>query len=306
MNILITGGTGFIGSALSPELERSGHNVLITTRHESTTKGKLTWNPPALIPADIISNIDAVVNLAGESITSGRWTKSRKELIISSRKNITRTLVQSMRSTQLRPRLLISASAIGYYGDHKDEYITEDTPPGIGFLPEVCKIWEAEALRAQELGIRVVIIRLGVVLDLDGGALPQIVRPFKMLVGGYIGSGKQWFSWIHRDDVVGIIQHILENENISGPVNATSPHPVTNKEFSLTLGKVLNVPSVLPVPGFMLKVAYGDFASVLIAGQRAIPQKLLRAGYKFKYPDIEGALRAILIFPAAETAGNLM
>lgn len=293
MNIFITGGTGFIGSALSSELGSSGHNVLVTTRHESSTKGKLTWNPPALIPADIISNIDAVINLAGESITSGRWTKRRKELILSSRINTTRALIHSMQNAHPRPKVLISGSAIGYYGDHGDEYVTEDTPPGTGFLPEVCTAWESEAFKAQELGVRVVIIRLGVVLEHDGGALPQIAKPFKMLAGGYIGSGKQWFSWIHRDDVIGIIKHVIENEKVSGPVNATSPRPVTNKKFSSMLGKMLGVPSFLPVPGFMLKIAYGDFASVLIAGQRAIPQKLLNAGHKFKYPDIEEALKAI-------------
>jgi len=294
MNILITGGTGFIGAALSRELVSSAHNVIITTRRQTDSKEKLTWKPPALIPPDTISNIDAVINLAGESIASGRWTKTRKERIMSSRINTTRALVQSMQNVNPGPKVLISASAIGYYGPRGDEHVTEDTPPGTDFLAEVCKVWEAEALKAEELGVRVVLIRIGGVLESDGGALPKMIIPFKFFLGGPIGSGKQWFSWIHRDDIVGIIKYALENDSITGPLNLTAPQPVTNREFSSALGRVLGRPSWLSVPGFMVRLTLGELGDILLTGQRVLPEKALKEGYKFKYPDIDGALRAIL------------
>ena len=317
MNILITGGTGFIGGALSQELKSVGHNVIITTRRQQIdSKEKLTWNPASLIPPDIISKFDAVINLAGESIASGRWTRKRKELLLSSRVNTTHALVESMKQIPLNPwsplappeagkppllkgdrgglpKVLISASAIGYYGAHGDEYVTEDTPPASDFLAEVCKAWEAEALKAQELGVRVVLARIGGVLESDGGALPKMMIPFKFFFGGHIGNGKQWFSWIHRDDIAGIIKYALENNSISGPVNLTAPEPVTNKEFSSALAKALSRPSWLPVPGFMVKITLGELGGVLLTGQRVVPEKILTAGYKFKYPDVDEALKAI-------------
>ena len=294
MNILITGGTGFIGKALSQELKNSGCNVLITTRRRTDSKEKLTWNPPFLIPTDKISNIDAVINLAGESIASGRWTKIRKERIMSSRINITRALVQSMKNINPKPKVLISASAIGYYGPRGDEYVTEDAQPGADFLADVCKAWEAEALKAEEMGVRVVLVRIGAVLESDGGALPKIIMPFKFFFGGPIGNGKQWFSWIHRDDITGIIKYALENDSITGPLNLTAPQPVTNREFSSALGRVLGRPSWLSVPGFMVRLTLGELGDILLTGQRVLPEKALKEGYKFKYPDIDGALRAIL------------
>ncbi len=304
MNILITGGTGFIGGALSRELKNSGHNVIVTTRRPSDSKERLTWNPPVLIPSDMISKMDAVINLAGESIASGRWTKKRKELIMSSRINVTRSLVESMKQIPLNPpllkgdrgglpRVLISASAIGYYGAHGDEYVTEDARPASDFLAEVCKAWEAEALKAQELGIRVVLVRIGGVLESDGGALPPMTIPFKFFLGGPIGNGRQWFSWVHRDDVVGIMKYALENESVSGPINATAPNPVTNKEFSASLGKAIGRPSWLAVPGFVVKLTLGELGNILLTGQRVLPVKALKAGYQFKYSDVDDALRAI-------------
>lgn len=293
MNILITGGRGFIGKPLCRELVSSGHNVLITTRRNSTSKDMLTWDTKTLLPSDIISNIDAVINLAGESIASGRWTKKRKELILSSRINTTRALVESMQNANPKPKILISASAIGYYGPHGDEYVTEDTPSGTDFIAGVCKTWEAEALKAQKLGLRVVLLRIGVVLEADGGALTRMVIPFKFFLGGPVGTGKQWFSWIHRDDVVGIIKYSLENESISGPVNLTAPEPVTNKEFSSALGEALGRPSCFAVPGFIVKLTLGELGGVLLTGQRVLPEKALKAGYQFKYPEVNGALRAI-------------
>lgn len=315
MRVLITGGAGFIGSALSHELSSSGHNVLITTRRQSVSKEILTWKPPALIPPDTISNIDAVINLAGESIASGRWTAAKKERILSSRINTTRALVESMKKIPLnppllkgdrgrllekggggdfkKPKVLISASAVGYYGPRGDENISEDSLSGTDFLAEVCKAWEAEALKAQELGVRVVITRFGTVLESDGGALPKMARPFRFFLGGPIGSGKQWFSWTHREDLIGIIKYVLENKAISGPINVTAPQPVTNKEFSSAIGRALGRPSWLPVPGFVLKIAFGELGSVLLTGQRVMPEKISKAGYQFKYPDVDRALRAI-------------
>jgi hypothetical protein len=297
MNILITGGTGFIGSALSRELQESGYNVLITTRRKTDIRSpseRLLWNPPTLIPSDVISNMDAVINLAGESIISGRWTKKRKERIMSSRIDTTRALVQSIQNAKPHPKTLISASAVGYYGPHGDESLTEASPPGTDFLAKVCKAWEAEALKAQQFGVRVVLIRLGIVLEIGGGALSRMLPPFKFFLGGSIGTGRQWFSWIHRDDVIGIIKYILEKDNLSGPINLTAPRPVTNREFSSALGKALGRPSWLMMPGFMLKLLLGEMANMLLTGQRVIPAKILKAGYQFKYPEVNSTLRAIL------------
>jgi hypothetical protein len=293
MNILITGGTGFIGTPLSMELRNSKHTVVVTTRRQSDSKEKLTWNPPDLIPSDVITKFDAVINLVGEPIAPGRWTKERKELILTSRISTTRALVDSIKNAKKKPKVLLSASAIGYYGAHGDEYLTEDTAPANDFLADVCKQWEAEALRAKEFGVRVVLVRIGGVLESDGGALPQMMIPFNFFLGGPLGSGKQWFSWIHRDDVVGIIKYALDNENISGPVNATAPNPVTNTEFSAALGKALKRPSWLAVPGFIVKSTFGELGSVLLTGQRVFPEKALKAGYEFKYTAVKDALKAI-------------
>jgi len=293
MNILITGGTGFIGTPLSHALRKSGHMVVVTTRRPSQSPEKFTWRPPELIPSDAMVEFDAVINLAGESIAPGRWTREKKEKILTSRISTTRALVESMKNADRKPEVLINASAVGYYGAHEDDYVTEDTPPGSDFLADVCKQWEAEAQKAMQLGVRVVLIRIGGVLESDGGALPQMIIPFKFFLGGPIGSGKQWFSWIHRDDVLGIIQYALENETITGPVNATAPNPVTNKGFSTALGKAFGSPSWFPVPGFIVKLTLGELGSVLLTGQRVVPEKAIKEGYEFKYTDVDQALKAI-------------
>lgn len=299
MNILITGGTGFIGTPLTRELRRSGHNVIVTTRRKTAAhvgaihESPLLWTPPDLIPRDVISTFDAIINLAGEPIASQRWSKERKKRILSSRINTTRALVESIKNTNARPKVLVSASAVGYYGAHGDEFITEDTPPADDFLAGVCKQWEAEAYKALDLGTRVVTVRIGGVLEADGGALPQMALPFKLFLGGPIGSGRQWFSWIHRDDIIGIIKFALENETISGPVNLTAPNPVTNKEFSRALGKVLHRPSFVAMPGFVVRLTLGELGAVLLTGQRVLPDKALKAGYEFKYSDAGEALKAI-------------
>jgi hypothetical protein len=297
MNILITGGTGFIGSALQEELLNDGHNVVITTRRRDSVwfedRGVLKWAPPALIPSDIISSINAVINLAGEPIADGRWTEEKKERIRSSRIDTTRAVVQSIRNVKKPPRTLISASAVGYYGPHGDEVITEEIPPGSDFLADVCKAWEAEAMKAEDAGIRVVIVRIGLVLDKGGGLLSRMDKPFRFFMGGHIGTGKQWFSWIHRADLIGIMRYILEHEGVKGPVNATAPEPVTNDEFSRTLGKVLGRPSWVHAPAFAIRLALGEFGEMILTGQRVLPEKIMKAGYEFKYSRLEDALRAI-------------
>ena len=297
MNILITGGTGFIGSALSRELSDSGHKVIIASRRKTPPKLKnieiVRWDIQTPLSSEIMSGIDAVINLAGESLISGRWTKKRKERIMSSRVNTTRLLVESMKNANPKPKVLISVSAVGYYGPHGDEYVTEDFPPASDFLAEVCKAWEKEALRAQESGVRVVITRFGVALESDGGALSKMAIPFKFFLGGHLGSGQQWFSWVHREDIIGFMKYALENESVSGHFNLTSPQPVTNKEFCFALGKALNRPSWFHVPAFMIKLTLGEVGRVLLTGQRVLPGKALKAGYQFKYPEINEAMRAI-------------
>jgi uncharacterized protein (TIGR01777 family) len=293
MNVLITGGRGFIGRSLSRKLRDSGYNVAITTREQSDSEEKLTWNTHDLIPPETMSRFTAVVNLVGDPVAPARWTEEKKERILSSRVKSTRALVDSMRSMNPKPNVFISASAIGYYGPHGDDYVTEDTPPASDFLADVCTQWEAEALKAEEMGIRVVLVRIGAVLESDGGALPTMAIPFKYFMGGPIGEGKQWFSWIHRDDVIGMLHLALENESVSGPLNATAPNPVTNREFSTALGRALHRPSCFTVPGFVIKLAFGELGSVMLTGQRVIPEKALKTGYRFKFSDVNDALRAI-------------
>lgn len=293
MNVLITGGRGFIGKALGRKLRDSGHNVVITTRDQLGSEEEITWNTHDSIPPEIMSRFTAVVNLIGEPVAPARWTEEKKELIQSSRFKSTRALVNSMRDIDTKPKVFISASAIGYYGPHGDEYVTEDTPPASDFLAHVCIQWEEEARKAEEMGVRVVLLRIGGVLESDGGALPAMALPFKLFVGGPIGKGNQWFSWIHRDDVVGLIHYALENETVSGPLNATAPNPVTNREFSTALGSVLHRPSCFAVPGFLVQLTLGELGSVLLSGQRVIPEKALKTGYRFKFSDVNDALKAI-------------
>jgi uncharacterized protein (TIGR01777 family) len=294
MKVLVIGGAGFIGSALSRELSGAGHEVVVSTRKKTTSIKKLTWNMPELIATDVISKFDAVVNLAGENVFSERWTSERKEKIRSSRVDTTKALVESMSASTNRPKVLINTSAIGYYGPHGDEDVNEGAQPGSDFLSGVCKEWEAAALRASELGIRVVITRFGLVLGEGGGALSKMLGPFKSFVGGYIGSGKQWMSWVHINDITGFIRYALENESVAGPFNVTAPGPVRNKEFSSSLGKVLGRPAFFPVPALALKLALGEFGDVVLTGQRAISEKAVKAGYTFKYTDVNEALKAIL------------
>lgn len=294
MNVLITGGRGFIGSALSRELRTAGYDVTVTTRQETNSPGELTWKPPLLIPPKKVSTYDAIINLAGDSIYSDRWTKDKKERIRSSRINTTHYLIESIKNADVKPKVFINASAVGYYGPHVDEEVTENSSSGNDFLASVCKAWESEALKANEEGVRTVITRFGVVLGPDGGALQKMITPFKAFVGGYLGSGKQWMSWVHIDDITGFIKYAIEHDKISGAFNVTAPNPLTNKDFSSTLGKALGRPSIFPVPGFALRAALGEFSEILLTGQRVIPERAVTSGYKFKYPLLDEALKSIL------------
>jgi len=252
------------------------------------------WNPlQELPPLQAFEGCDAVINLAGESI-AGRWTAPKKQLIRDSRVLGTKNLVNALAQLGSRPKVLISASAIGYYGDRGEETLTEDAAPGSDFLAQVCRDWENEALKAESLGMRVVRLRIGLVLGRGGGTLQALLPLFRVGLGGPLGSGRQWWSWIHRDDLCRLIVQILANENVSGPINATAPQPVRQKEFAQVLGRVLRRPAFLPTPAFALKIALGEFADGILASQRALPRRAQEMGYRFQFEELEGALREIL------------
>ena len=295
MKIFLTGGTGFVGKSLAPALIRGGHEVTILTR---SGKG----GPPgvSLVEGDptqkggwqaAIKEHDAVINLAGASIFT-RWTDEAKKIIRESRLLTTRNLVGALEGARVRH--FFSTSAVGYYGFHKDEALTEESLPGDDFLARLGRDWEKEAREAEKKGCRVVITRFGIVLGEKGGALGQMIPLFRKYLGGQLGSGNQWFSWIHIEDLTAAFLFLLGHPEFSGPVNFTAPNPVRNRELAKTIGKAMGRPSFLPVPGFMLKLTLGEFGSILLEGQRVIPQKLLRSGFQFRYPEIEQAIEQII------------
>jgi uncharacterized protein (TIGR01777 family) len=239
-----------------------------------------------------VDGVDGVINLAGEPIAAKKWTHLQRHRIESSRVDGTNSLVQAIANAAVRPKFLISASAVGYYGPRGDETVTEETPPGNDFLSFVCRQWEEEAKKAEELGVRVARLRTGIVLGSGGGALAKMVEPFKFFVGGALGSGQQWMSWIQLEDHVRLILELIENTHMSGPVNATAPNPVRNKEFCQTLARVLHRPCWAPVPGFALKLLLGDMADMLLTGQKVIPAAAQKFGFRFRYPTLEEALQA--------------
>jgi uncharacterized protein len=294
MNVLISGATGLIGSALAQELKDGGHSITRLTR---SPKGEndVRWDPDAGTIDGSLAGTEAVVHLAGESIAEGRWTASKKERIMESRKKGTRLLAEAIAGLPTPPRVMVSASAVGYYGDRGNELLREDSGPGSDFLAEVCKAWEAAADPAREAGIRVVHPRFGIVLSPKGGALGTTLPIFKLGGGGRIGSGRQWWSWVALDDVVGAILHALEDDSVEGPVNVGSPNPLTNAEYTKVLGKVLNRPTVFAVPAPAIRTVIGGMAdALLLASQRMEPAKLKETGYDFRYPELEGALRHLL------------
>jgi NAD dependent epimerase/dehydratase family enzyme len=347
MRVAAIGATGFIGIPLCKELLRAGFEVTVFARSVDSVRQKLgsgydivEWDAASEIPLQYLSDVDAVINLAGESIGDGRWSKERKERILNSRVSTTKRIVEALErldklsgnkksgrkaenkkrddsastgdshsSNEMnelseadsdvigkvvgKPEVLINASAIGYYGPRKDEKLCEDGSSGDDFLASVCVAWENEAMKAERLGVRVVRVRTGVVLG-ESGALKRMLTPFKLFAGGPVGSGSQWLSWIHKDDEIGIIIHALQNQNISGAINATAPEPATMKQFSKILGSVLKRPSWLPVPGFVLKLGLGEMSCLVLTGQRVLPCKALGTGYTFKFKSLNAALQDIL------------
>ncbi len=296
MNILVSGSTGLVGSALLRYLSSKDHTVKALVRHASSNPSEITWNPPARGPeAEALEGIDAVVHLAGESIASGRWTDAKKRAIRDSRTIGTRLLADTLTRMKNPPKVFICASAIGYYGDRGEEILKEGSSAGSGFLSDVCKAWEAATVAAAQKGIRVVNLRFGVILSSQGGALAQMFLPFKMGVGGKLGTGSQYMSWVALDDVLGAIAHALDTPSLAGPVNVVSPQPVTNAEFTKTLGRVLRRPTIFPMPGFAARLVFGEMAdALLLSSARVEPAALMQSGYHFQWTDLEGTLRHLL------------
>ncbi len=296
MKIVIAGGSGFLGGALRHDLLSAGHTVVTLSRggadSSSGKESTIRWSPDGQAGAwaDAIDGADAVVNLSGESIAARRWSTAQKERIRDSRIRATRSIVAAIARASDRPKVLISGSASGYYGDRGAEELTESSTPGSDFLADVCVRWEAEARRAEELGVRVVTIRTGIVLDAREGALPQMLPPFRFFAGGPLGSGRQFMPWIHRADWVALVTWTIAS-SVSGPVNATAPEPATNREFSSALGRALGRPSWIPAPGFALRLILGEMAdALLLSGQRAIPERATTFGFKFQFERLEDAL----------------
>jgi uncharacterized protein len=307
VRIVIAGGTGFLGSPLAEVYAEEGHDVRLLTRslapgqslHESGTGvpgiTRVGWKPDGGAGAwrAAIDGSDAVINLAGESIGDKRWTPVRKALLRDSRLLATRSLIAAMAEVAKPPAVFVSISGVGYYGDGRDEVKTEDSPAGNDFLAHLCQDWEAEARKATAPGLRVAIVRTGVVLERGGGALPRMLTPFRLFAGGRLGSGRQYLSWIHRLDWVEMIRWIVATNTANGTFNATAPHPVTNRQFSRALGRALHRPALLPAPGFALRLALGEFAASILTGQRVIPARAKTMGYHFRYPEIDIAFRGI-------------
>jgi uncharacterized protein (TIGR01777 family) len=303
MKVFITGGTGLIGRLLVKRLLQRGDDVIVLSRNKDNAKKELLDKAEviegnAVEPGgwqDIISTVDAVINLAGEPVSSGRWNAAEKKNIYESRINSTRNIVEAIKKAGKKPEVLINASAVGYYGfQNDDREISENETYGRDFLANVCSDWEDEARKAEQSGIRVVRFRIGIVLAENGGALEKMAAPFKLYAGGPIGNGKQWMSWIHLDDVIGLLLFALDNKELNSVYNATAPNPVRGKDFSTLLGKIVHRPSWLPVPSLALKAGFGEFSGVLTSGQRAVPARVLAKGYEFEFDDLNLALKNLL------------
>jgi uncharacterized protein (TIGR01777 family) len=292
--ILVSGSSGLIGTALLPSLKASGHEVVCLVRHAASGKQQIEWDPARPLAPDSISGFGAVIHLAGESVV-GRWTEVKKRRILESRVQGTRHLAEALAATPQRPRVLISASAIGYYGNRGEEMLREDSASGEGFLPEACRAWESAAERAAKAGIRAVQMRFGLVLSASGGALQKMLLPFRMGVGGNMGNGRQWWSWVDINDVVGALLHVIKTDTLQGPVNVVAPSPARNAEFTKTLASVLSRPAIFPMPAFAARIVFGQMGDeLLLASQRVEPAKLLASGYVFQRPDLRTALEGIL------------
>ncbi len=305
MRVFVTGGTGLIGSRLVPPLKKRGDQAIVLSRRAEAAAqfsgdAEVVVGDPTKAGSwqDRAAECDAIVNLAGEGIFNKRWSKEFKQILRDSRiratENCAAALARNPRRGDGSPKVLVNASAIGIYGSHGDEEIDESTPPGHDFLAGVCVEWENATKPAAQAGARVVIARMGVVLDRNGGALKQLITPFKFGMGGPVGSGKQYLAWVHIADVVGMLIHALDTARASGPMNVTAPNPITNKEFGKALGRALGRPAFVWTPGFMLKLGLGEAADIVVAGQRVLPRKSLEWGYAFGFPQIDAALANIL------------
>jgi len=296
MKILITGSHGLVGKALISELVKDGHEIVSLVRHKSEGASEIEWHPnQRSIDSERVSGFDVVVHLAGESIASGRWTDEKKRKIRESRVDGTTLLSRALAQSSKAPATFISASAIGYYGNRADELLNEKSAPGNDFLAEVCVAWERATGEAEARGVRTVHARFGIILDQEGGALAKMLTPFRMGVGGRIGDGKQWMSWIALVDVIKGLKFVIENESIAGPVNFVAPNPVTNGEFTKTLGDALSRPTLFPMPSFAVRLAFGEMAdALLLSSAKVEPKRLHESGYRFEFEDLQPALAAIL------------
>lgn len=296
MKILVSGSHGLVGTALAKSLEPQGHEIVRLVRYLPGSESEIEWNPDRYsIAIARLEGLDSVVHLAGESIAEGRWSEEKKRRIRDSRVKGTKLLSDALANLERPPKSLICASAIGYYGNRGDELLTEESSPGSDFLSKVCVEWEEATQLAAEKGIRVVNARFGIILSKDGGALAKMLTPFRLGIGGRVGSGKQWMSWIALDDVVGGIVYALANESLRGPVNFVAPNPVRNSEFTKALGRVLSRPTLFPIPEFGVRLAFGEMAdALLLSSQRVEPQRLNKAGFQFQYTQLESALRHVL------------
>lgn len=301
MKIVAIGATGFVGRRLVETLG-SDHEITVVSRNPDKTKSRIRnevqfvrWDPGAEpFPDGVLDGADGVVNLAGDNVADGRWNAAKKKRMADSRLDTTSKLADAITAADPRPPVLINASAIGFYGSRGDEELDENSAPGSGFLADLCVRWEGATQKAADAGVRTVLLRVGIVLGQGGGALAKMLFPFRLGLGGALGNGRQWMSWIHIDDMVGLILHALENPSVEGPVNSTAPHPVTNRDFSKTLGKVLRRPAFLPAPGFALRLAVGEFAEVLLEGQKVLPRQAETSGYQFRFRELEPALLDVL------------
>jgi uncharacterized protein len=300
MKILITGATGLIGRSVCRSLINEGHQLVVLSMRPPAAidlAGVIAfqWEPEAgPPPAGALEGVEAVIHLAGEPVAAARWTEEQKRRIRDSRKKGSRNLVAGMRATPRPPKVLVSASAVGFYGDRGDEVLDESSDPGSGFLSEVCLDWEAEAAGARELGARVALVRTGVALSPSGGALEKMLTPFKLGLGGRLGDGRQWFPWIHVEDIAGIFLHALKSPAVDGPINGVAPGVVTNEDFTRALAATLRRPAFFPVPQFALRALMGEMAEIITASQRVVPRVALDTGYRFKYPDLRPALESLL------------
>jgi uncharacterized protein len=301
MKILVTGATGLVGTALVAALAREGHTVCRLVRSGTKSTGgtvgtfDVPWDPETGSLGSVAVGAEVVVNLGGASIVAGRWTNLRKKLLRSSRVDSTRALVAALKKMNAKPDVLVSASAVGFYGNRGDEILTEESAPANDFLSNLAKDWEAEALRAEQFGTRVVLARFGIILASEGGALPEMMLPFKLGVGGRIGDGKQWMSWVTLEDVVAVLRLALIKTELRGPINIAAPEPVRNADFVKELARAMHRPAIFPAPAFALRLAMGEMAdALLLSSQRAVPERLTQVGYQFSDPNLALALTTIL------------